>query len=512
VNLAVTALLMVWLLDDLERRDESLRAARRQREERIYEKFEQLFDGFLSVDMGADEKNVARAVQLLARHPMRALLQDGVVWQDPRPSAELSAGSVLPSEALFLNVPGAKHRAATYDERRARRLMTDALRLGRIVPETEPTLRGWVAAPIRAVSSGGERRPDAPLWGAGYFLLDVPREPEWQPFFQPRTLLVGTGVGTLLLLAFTWFLLERSVLQPMAELSAGAARVKSRSYEVAVPGAGRDEVGKVVGAFNEMMAQVGDAERRLTAEVAEATRRAEERGRGLIIAQRLAATGTLASGIAHEINNPLGGMLNAALKLKEEAQRAAEPSAAGRVRYLQLLVDGLSRIQQIVKRVLLFTPRRVEPQVMPILDLVRQSVAFAEHQAKRARVAITVAGPEAPVLVEPGEMQQVFLNLVLNAVDAIAGHADHGTIAIRAERVDGRVRVVVADDGPGMSDEQQARCFDLFFTTKEPGKGTGLGLSVAHHIVEQHGGTIGVESTPGHGTRFTLTLPLARVG
>jgi two-component system NtrC family sensor kinase len=303
------------------------------------------------------------------------------------------------------------------------------------------------------------------------------------------------------------------VLHPLTELAAGAARVARREYGRAVPGSGSDEIGRVVAGFNSMMSDVSDAERRLTARVDEATRQAEERGRGLVIAQRLAATGTLASGIAHEINNPLGGMLNVALRLKQEEEggRAKPEGSATRVRYLGLLIDGLSRIQEIVKRVLQFTPRRVEPAVVPLLELVRKAAAFAEHRAKKARVQISIEGSDAPVLAEPGEMQQVFLNLLLNACDAV-GEREGGQVRVVSRREGGRVVVAVADDGPGMTAEQLEHCFDLFFTTKEPGKGTGLGLSVAHHIVEQHGGELTVASPPGAGATFTVTLPIAGEG
>ncbi len=500
VNLAVTALLGLFLLDDLQKRDRARLASEAEREERLFAWFEQIFDGFLSVDLSMDEKSVANAVKELRLHPARALVKDGVILQDPR--AVPDVGTVLSSDALYLNFPSAKHRAPTFNERNARRLIAEATRTGRIVRERDPRLRGWVAAPIRA----GERRADAPIWGGGYFLLNLLEEPEWVPSFQPRTLLLGMGLGTLLLLALTWLLLERSVLRRLAELAAGAARVARREYGAPVPGAGSDEIGAVVATFNQMMAQVSDADRRLTERVAEATRQADERGRGLVIAQRLAATGTLASGIAHEINNPLGGMLNAALRLKQEAEH--DPAGAGRVRYLKLLIDGLGRIQEIVKRVLHFTPRRVEPQVVPILELVRRAVAFADHRAKRANVTIRVEGADVPVLVEPGEMQQVFLNLLLNSCDALAARG--GTVVVTAMVEKAVVRVTVVDDGPGMTAEQLERCFDLFYTTKEAGKGTGLGLSVVHHIVQQHGGTIGVRSEPGRGAAFTVTLPVER--
>jgi signal transduction histidine kinase len=508
VNLAVTALLGFWLVNDLQRREADARAADEAQQQEYVSRFERFFDGTLRVEARGDERTVAEAVRALRQHPMRNLVKDGVVLQldvaSGPPLSSLDENAVLPAHALYMNLPGAKHRAANFDDRRARAQIVRAVTERRNVRESDPELRGWVAAPIR-LGRPGQPDPDAPIWGGGYFLLDLPQPRPTVATFQPRTLWLGMGAGTLLLLALTWLLLERSVLKPLADLSAGTARVARGEYDTAVPGAGGDEAGRVIATFNRMMAQVRDAERRLTDEVARATKRAEERGRGLVIAQRLAATGTLASGIAHEINNPLGGMLNAARRLEQEA--AADPSGAARLRYVRLLVDGIARVQEIVKRVLHFTPRRVEPTVAPVLELVRGAAAFAEHRAKRAKVSIRVGGEDAPVLVEPGEMQQVFLNLFLNACDAMAERG--GNVRVEARVAEGRVHVAVADDGPGLTKEEQERCFDLFFTTKEAGRGSGLGLSVAHHIVEQHGGTIAVASQPGRGATFTVTLPLA---
>jgi signal transduction histidine kinase len=511
VNVGVTALLVVYLLNDLEQREQRAREESLAREADYVQRFERIFDGFLDVD----REEVADAIKVLRDHPMRKLVKDGVILQiDVANQAQPRAtydGSALPANATYVNLLGAKHRDPGYDDSHARAQIQEAVRRRRIA--RDPQRYGWVAAPIRLARAGAHDR-DVSIWGGGYFLLDLPEEaPVAPPTFQPSTIVLGMGAGTFVLLALTWLLLERSVLHPLTELAAGASRVARREYGHAVPGGGADEIGRVVAGFNTMMSDVGEAERRLTARVDEATRQAEERGRGLVIAQRLAATGTLASGIAHEINNPLGGMLNVALRLKQEEEggRAKPEGSAARVRYLGLLIDGLSRIQEIVKRVLQFTPRRVEPAVVPLLELVRKSAAFAEHRAKKARVQITIEGSDAPVLAEPGEMQQVFLNLLLNACDAV-GEREGGRVRVVSRREAGRVVVDVADDGPGMTAEQLEHCFDLFFTTKEPGKGTGLGLSVAHHIVEQHGGELTVASPPGAGATFTVSLPIAGEG
>jgi signal transduction histidine kinase len=507
VNVGVTALLVAYLLFDLNERDERSRTEARDRELVYTRKFEKIFDGVLTVDPTQEE--VADAIRVLRGHALNELVKDGVILQIDVASQEqarsLDDRSVLPANAAYVNLKGAKHRAPSFDETHARDQIRAAVRQRH--SQRDPQRRGWIAAPIRLTRLGA-RDVDAPIWGGGYFLLDLPEEPaESAPTFLPTTILLAMGAGTLTLLALTWLLLERSVLKPLEELAAGAQRVARREYQPPVPGAGSDEIGRVVASFNTMMADVGAAERVLTEKVEEATRRAEERGRGLVIAQRLAATGTLASGIAHEINNPLGGMLNVARRLKQEEEQQPETAGSPRRRYLQLLVDGLVRIEEIVRRVLQFTPRRVEPTVVPILELVRKAIAFADHRAKKSRVTLVVDGEDARVLAEAGEMQQVFLNLVLNACDALGEKG--GQVRVHSHVEGGRVLLDVSDDGPGMSQEQQERCFDLFFTTKEPGKGTGLGLSVAHHIVEQHGGTLTVRSQAGVGTTFTVTLPVA---
>src|SRR5262249_41321530 len=264
----------------------------RDRERDYVHRFEKIFDGFLSVDPNHRDE-VADAVQALYFHPLRKMVKDGVILQvdvdrleKDRASYE---GSALPASAAYVNLMGVKHRAPSFDESHARAQILEAVR--KRTSERDPQRRGWIAAPIRLARSG-EHDPDAPVWGGGYFLLDLPAEaPAAAPPFQPRTIVLAMGAGPLALLALAWPRRPRSVPRPLPELAAGAARVARRAYGRPVPGGGTDEIGRVVAGFNSMMSDVGDAERRLVERVEEATRQAEERGRGLVIAQRLAATG-----------------------------------------------------------------------------------------------------------------------------------------------------------------------------------------------------------------------------
>jgi two-component system NtrC family sensor kinase len=224
----------------------------------------------------------------------------------------------------------------------------------------------------------------------------------------------------------------------------------------------------------------------------------------LAIAQRLAATGKLASGIAHEINNPLGGMRSAARALLR-----GDLPPEKTTQYLDLILDGLARIEETVKKFLSFTPRRVEPRPTDLADVARKAAALARHRLEKCGVRYGEDLPApgtARVFGDPHELQQVALNLLLNAADATAGAKD-ARVDLRVRSRGEEVSLEVVDNGVGLSPEDQRCCFDLFFTTKSAGEGSGLGLAVAHTIVTNHGGRIEVESEVGKGATFRVVLP-----
>jgi signal transduction histidine kinase len=254
-----------------------------------------------------------------------------------------------------------------------------------------------------------------------------------------------------------------------------------------------------------MIEKIASYHRRLEDDVRTARVQVTETERKLFAAQRLSTTGTLAAGIAHEINNPLGGMINAARTLREG--RLDEPK---RSEYLGLIEDGLSRVRSIVQKILELRPRAFEPEPVAVHTAVEKAIAFVDHRARRKEVSIkNDVSPDLPaVLGDPVELQQAFLNILMNAVDACV--MGEGRVTVTARPADRAVSVLVADNGCGMDEEELARCMDPFFTTKDVGEGTGLGLSVAHSIVTHHGGRIDIESERGRGTTVTLTLPLAQ--
>jgi len=220
--------------------------------------------------------------------------------------------------------------------------------------------------------------------------------------------------------------------------------------------------------------------------------------------EKLASVGKLAAGVAHEINNPLGGILNCLYNFRKGAL-----SASRQEEYLASIEDGLRRVQKIVRQLLDFSQQH-EPEFLPtdINEVLERVLVLTEHAMRDHQIRLEKQlQPDIPVLmIDRHMMEQVLMNLILNAVQATKS----GVITIRTRVHDEICEVVVEDTGVGIPAHVLSRIFDPFFTTKGTGEGTGLGLSVSLGIVERHGGQIFVESEVGKGSVFTVCLPLVR--
>jgi signal transduction histidine kinase len=310
-------------------------------------------------------------------------------------------------------------------------------------------------------------------------------------------------LGTALLLLVMYVLLNRFVLRPMATLLEGAGRAARGDFSRPVPEPGSyDEMTDLIRAFNGMMAGLAETQRDLEEDIAYAKDRIEDTERKLVVAQRLSTVGTLAAGIAHEINNPLGGLMNAARML--QSRHGDDPRTR---EYTALILDGLERIQATVRKLLHFGPRRVARQPFALADTVERALALCEHRFRERGVRVDArVGHDLPILHgDPGEVQQAVLNVLINAVDAV--NPGEGTIRLTAREADGQVFLMIADNGRGMDTAALRRVAEPFYTTKEPGTGTGLGLAVVQSILEHHGGTLGLTSEVGRGTEVTLAFP-----
>ncbi len=221
----------------------------------------------------------------------------------------------------------------------------------------------------------------------------------------------------------------------------------------------------------------------------------------LIQTEKMATIGTLVAGISHEINNPLYIMLGFSEHLRDE------PRGEVVREYVDAILDAGQRIATIVRDLNTFA-QRARPEGLGDVD-INQTLDQAVNMARRSTVLdnvtiVTHYGAVPSLRGKREEMQQVFLNLVTNAIQAMDGH---GTLTVTTRSSDGSILVTVKDTGPGIPDDDLPRVFDPFFTTKEPGKGPGLGLHIVREIVRGYGGKVNVESRLGDGAAFTVTLP-----
>lgn len=219
--------------------------------------------------------------------------------------------------------------------------------------------------------------------------------------------------------------------------------------------------------------------------------------------ERLASIGKLAAGVAHEINNPLGGILNCLYNIRKGTLTPDRQEE-----YLRFMEDGLRRAQKIVRQLLDFSQQHEPELTKSDLNVIADRVfVLTDHKILEKNLTLTkeYEADLPPIFVDPHMIEQVLLNLILNAVQATPAG---GKIAIKIRKCGEACEVEVADTGSGIPPEIRPHIFDPFFTTKRTGEGTGLGLSVSLGIVERHGGQLLVESEVGEGTVFTVRLPI----
>ncbi|HEU4953993.1 MAG TPA: ATP-binding protein, partial [Gemmatimonadales bacterium] len=231
----------------------------------------------------------------------------------------------------------------------------------------------------------------------------------------------------------------------------------------------------------------------------------------ILQAEKLAAIGQLAAGVMHEINNPLA-TIGACVAASQGRLEDGETGRDAIGEYLEIIDKEVERCTGIVDRLLDFSrPKRVVRTAVPLDAMVEETLFLLKHHHRFKGLEVTrELAPGLPsALGSREQLIQVLMALLLNAADAME---QGGTLTIRTGRVPGRAGEIfleVADTGPGIPREDQARIFEPFFTTKPPGRGTGLGLSICYAIVEAHQGRIEVESAPGRGARFRVHLPVA---
>lgn len=315
----------------------------------------------------------------------------------------------------------------------------------------------------------------------------------------------------LILIIGTTYLIIRQITHPLVEIADAAHAIAEGEFDVTVAADQPGELGVLADAFNRMLASL----RQMRSDLEEWGRtlenKVELRTQELVSMQarvaqseRLASVGMLAAGVAHEINNPLGGILALTSLTLEDT-----PATDQRRDNLEEVVRQTERCRDIVKSLLEFSRQSKEgTESVDLNEIARDTYALVGGQSLFFNVEVVMdLDPELPrIMADRSQMQQVFMNLFVNAAQAMQ---EEGRITVKSgySRQDGHVVVTVGDTGHGIDKQHIARIFDPFFTTKEDGRGTGLGLSIAYGIVTQHGGTITVDSEPGKGTTFSMRFP-----
>jgi len=335
----------------------------------------------------------------------------------------------------------------------------------------------------------------------GYLLLSSYEQPLRGLQDTQQVLLLVSALAILMGAAIVWFLLNR-VTQPLRELRDTAEAVGRGDFSRRVEVASRDECGELAEVFNRMTENLKNSREQLemTVETLKTTQAQ------LIQSEKLSGIGEFVAGVAHELNNPLTSVMGFSELLKNAD---TDPQHK---RYLEMIHKSALRCQKIVQSLLSFARRhQPERKLSSLNELVEGAVEILQYQMRTSNIeVITCLDPHLPkAMVDPHQVQQVFLNLINNGRQAIEAHQPKGSMRITTDIQREKISVIFQDDGPGIAAENLSKVFDPFFTTKEVGKGTGLGLSLCYGIIKEHGGTIAVRSKPGQGATFIVELPLA---
>ena len=285
------------------------------------------------------------------------------------------------------------------------------------------------------------------------------------------------------------------ITRPLEKLFGATRTIAQGDFDIQVDVTSRDEIGDLASSFNHMTGELKEREKKL-----------HEAHTQLVQSEKMAAFGQLGAGIAHEVKNPLTGILACAQLAVEEI-----PAESAVHEDLRLIEKEAKRCKAIIENLLKFA-RQEKAEMAPtdVNAAIADAVAIVNHQMELNEVHVDVdLDSELPsIQANANQLQQVFLNFMINAQQAMEGTP--GRITLTSRIVDGgHVELCFADTGPGIPEEIQAKLFEPFFSTKPVGKGTGLGLSVSYGIIRDHGGAIRIDSKPGEGAKFLVTLPIA---
>jgi signal transduction histidine kinase/CheY-like chemotaxis protein len=336
----------------------------------------------------------------------------------------------------------------------------------------------------------------------GYLLLSSYEKALSEKKATQRMLTLLGLIGILFSSLLIWALIQK-ITRPLRQLRDSAEAVGQGDFSRRVEVQSQDEYGELATVFNNMVENLKASR----AEVEETLQTLKNTQAQLIQTEKLSAIGELVAGVAHELNNPLTGVIGFSEMLREsnlgERQRT----------FVDRIIGSAQRCHKIVQNLLSFS-RRHTPERKPtdINELLEASIEIIRYEFRTSSIEIITkfANQIPSVMVDADQIQQVFLNIMSNARHAIEGGQKVGAICVSTELVEEKVLISFQDNGVGIPEEDLKNIFNPFFTTKSVGEGTGLGLSVSYGIIREHGGNITVQSRTGEGSTFTIQLPGTR--
>ena len=298
-------------------------------------------------------------------------------------------------------------------------------------------------------------------------------------------ILLATGV-----IAFLFGFITKPLKSLAIEMDETEPGVDPSSFSVTR----QDEIGILRRSFYRLLKRIKDDEKER-----------ERTQRNLLLTEKMVAIGKLTAGVSHEINNPLGGLLNCIYHFKKGGQ-----SSEKQREYFDLMEDGIKRIQKVVTNLLEYarTPK-LERSPTDFNSIVEKTLSLLDYQIRKNRIDVTkdISCQLPSIEVDRNQMTQVFVNICLNAIQAME---EGGVLKIGARTLDEQLIMTISDTGKGIPEDTLLKVFDPFFTTKGEGRGTGLGLWITQEVVERHGGTIQLSSQKGKGTTVEIQLPLSQ--
>lgn len=329
-------------------------------------------------------------------------------------------------------------------------------------------------------------------WGV---VVEQPLNNAYRPLRLILTKVILTFLITITIISLTVSILVYIFMKPINELEKGVNAVKSGNFNYKIPKTSNDEIGMVIDAFNGMTEEI---------------RKKRENESLIMLAEKRAAIGTLAAGVAHEINNPMNNLGFYATDLLErlKTEDIKDLYEDGVIQdYLEIIKEQIDRCSEITRNLLRFS-RESKMDVVPvdIYKVIQDILKLMDHKLKKQKIETEInVNIEGPIIMaDESQVQQMLLNIITNAVDAMECQ---GKLTISIEQVDEYIRLKVKDTGHGIKEQDKARIFDPFYTTKPIGKGTGLGLSISQAIIERMRGSIEIYSEENKGTEVDIRLP-----